>query len=81
MDLSARKNAFVEWLMTLQDTAVMDQLEEIRWTMAHNAEDMTLSGPPMTVDELKNRIRSAKTRVAAGEYITQEEIEAETESW
>ncbi len=44
-------------------------------------EDFTLSGLPMAGEIYKTRIRSARERVKAGYYTTQEDLEKEMEQW
>lgn len=44
-------------------------------------EDFTLSGAPMDGKIYKTRIRSARERVKAGYYTTQEDLEKEMEQW
>jgi hypothetical protein len=44
-------------------------------------EDYTLPGSPMDVETYRRRIREARERVKAGEYITQEDLEKEMEQW
>jgi len=48
---------------------------------AYFEEDYTLPGDPMSVEEYKERIREAKSNVAAGHFTTQEDIEKEMEQW
>lgn len=47
----------------------------------HNDEDYTLPGDAMSVETLKGRIRSAKTRIKSGQYTTREDLEKEVEKW
>lgn len=47
----------------------------------YTEEDYTLPGEPMSVETLKGRIRSAKTRIKAGRSTTQEDLEKEVEQW
>ena len=47
----------------------------------YTEEDYTLPGEPMSVDALKGRVRSAKARIKAGQYTTQEDLEKEMEQW
>ena len=35
----------------------------------------------MSVDALKGRVRSAKARIKAGQYTTQQDLEKEMEQW
>jgi hypothetical protein len=44
-------------------------------------EDYTLSGAPMEEKIYKSRIRSARERVNAGYYTTQDDLEKEMDQW
>jgi hypothetical protein len=44
-------------------------------------EDYTVPGLPMDVESYRKRIRSAKERVKAGYYTTQEDLEKEMKQW
>ncbi len=44
-------------------------------------EDYTISGSPMDEKTYKARIQSARERVEAGYYTTQEDLEKEIEQW
>lgn len=47
----------------------------------YSNEDFTLPGEPMDEEELKRRVRSAKSRIDAGHFTTQEDLEKEMEEW
>lgn len=47
----------------------------------YNSEDYTLAGDPMNEKVLKERVRLAKSRIKAGNFTTQEDIEKEMEGW
>jgi len=47
----------------------------------YNSEDYTSPGEPMSVSTLKKRVRSAKARIKAGHYTTQNDLELEMEKW
>ncbi len=40
-----------------------------------------VDGTPITREDVKKRVRAASARVKAGNYITQEDLEKEVESW
>ncbi|KKK90059.1 hypothetical protein LCGC14_2726890 [marine sediment metagenome] len=40
-----------------------------------------VDGTPITAEELKERAKAASSRVKAGEYFTQEEVEKDIENW
>jgi hypothetical protein len=43
--------------------------------------DYVLPGKPMSGATLKKRIRAAKSRIAAGKFTTQEDLEKEIKEW
>ncbi|MCA6380469.1 MAG: hypothetical protein IM574_09470 [Cytophagales bacterium] len=47
----------------------------------YNSEDYTKPGEPMKVSTLKSRIREAKSRIKAGQFTSQEDLEVEMEKW
>jgi hypothetical protein len=59
------------------------RLLKILYTVAkeYTEEDYTLPGEPMTAEALRTRVRSAKTRIKAGQFTTQETLEKEMKSW
>ena len=40
-----------------------------------------VDGTPITTEELRKRVKEASSRVKAGDYITQEEVEKDIENW
>lgn len=59
------------------------RLLKILYTVAkgYTEEDYTLPGEAMSAETLRTRIRSAKTRIDAGQFTTQEALEKEMKSW
>ena len=47
----------------------------------YSKEDYILPGKPMSGNTLKKRIRAAKSRIAAGKFTTQEDLEKEMKEW
>jgi len=47
----------------------------------YTQEDDTLPGEPMSKETLKSRIRAAKSRIDAGQFTTQEDLEKEMKGW
>jgi hypothetical protein len=48
---------------------------------AYFNEDYIVAGPPMSLEEYIDRIREAKSNIAAGHFTTQEDLEREMEQW
>lgn len=47
----------------------------------YTQEEYILPGKPMTKENLKKRVRSAKSRIDAGHLTTQEDLENEMKGW
>ena len=47
----------------------------------YTREDYTLPGESMSKETLKKRIRAAKSRIEAGQFTTQEDLEKEMKEW
>jgi flavodoxin len=47
----------------------------------YTKDDYTVSGKPMTANQLKRRVRDAKARIAKGQYTTQDDLEKEMQEW
>lgn len=43
--------------------------------------DYTVPGTPMNQTQLENRVKEAKSRIKAGQFTTQEDLESEMEEW
>ena len=47
----------------------------------YNQDDSIVAGEPMSKDVLKGRINAAKSRIKAGQFTTQEQLEKEMNEW
>jgi flavodoxin len=47
----------------------------------YTQDDYTLSGKPMTPNQLKTRVKEAKARIAKGQYTTHDDLEKEMQEW
>jgi hypothetical protein len=47
----------------------------------YNQEEYILPGEPMNEEDFKKRVVAAKSRISAGQYTTQEELEKEMKKW
>lgn len=67
-----------EELRTLTDKGNPELLELLlEVAKEYSAEDFSKPGMPMSKDELLQRIRSAKSRIDSGEFISMDELEKE----
>lgn len=46
-----------------------------------DTDDYTLSGAPMSEEALKRRVKAAKSRINAGQFTSQEDLESEMKEW
>ncbi len=47
----------------------------------YTSEDYNLPGEPMSKETLKRRIQASKSRINAGQFTTQEDLEKEMKEW
>ena len=47
----------------------------------YTQDDYTLPGEPMSKETLKKRVREARSRINAGQFTTQEDLEKEMKEW
>jgi hypothetical protein len=82
MDIQTEKMLLMEELDKVQDVSV---IAEIRKRLREIIDDpivgYELSGEPITRSMLMRQLEEAEQRIDRGEYITQEDLEKEAESW
>lgn len=78
MNITSIKEELHEYI-DLGDKKLLHMMKAM--AKAYFEQDYTLPGEPMTHQELIERIRQAKANVAAGKFITQEDLEKEIEQW
>ena len=47
----------------------------------YKKDDLILPGKPMTSDELVGRIKSARSRIDSGDFISMKDLEEEMKNW
>lgn len=80
MDIQAEKLYLIEELARIQDISIIEQIKQL---LKKNNPVMgyDIKGAPITGKQLIQRIEKAEQRIDKGEYITQEDIEKESENW
>lgn len=78
MDLQTRKLHLIEYLVRLQDERIFQKIEDsIVKTL--KTENQTL--PQFSEQELINRAQKSNEDYAAGKYLSQEQLEKESDNW
>lgn len=74
MDIQTRKLNLIQYLLNLHDEKLFSKIESLIV-----AEEKEL--PPFTKDELIQRAKKSNEDYLAGKFISQEEMEAQSENW
>lgn len=56
-------------------------LKLVRGLFQADHDNFILPGEPMSDETLKRRVRAAKSRISAGQFTSQEDLESEMEEW
>lgn len=84
MDLTARKNKFIEKFMQIASVEKLQRLEDFLRTEMESEEEIvayTVKGEPLTKTQYVKRLKEAEQAMGRGEYITHEELEKEILNW
>lgn len=81
MDIQAEKLHLIEKLTRIQDIRIIEQIKELLKQKNNPVVGYEISGDPITRRQLVKRIEEAEKRIDNGEYITQEDLEKESENW
>lgn len=82
MDIQAEKLLLIEELARVQDVQIIKQIKQLLLQQKKNpTTGYDISGNPITRKQLIARIEKADNRIDNGEYITQEDLEKESENW
>ncbi|NOS90880.1 MAG: hypothetical protein HOP30_03060 [Cyclobacteriaceae bacterium] len=63
----------------LGDTQLLELLHSV--AKKYHSEDLTKKGEPLSLNELRQRVQDAQSRIKSGHFTTQEDLEEEAESW
>lgn len=80
MDIHAEKLRLIEELARIQDIQIIEQIKQLL-NQKNPVVGYEINGDPITRKQLIKRIEAAEKRIDGGEYITQEDIEKESQNW
>ncbi|HYF67528.1 MAG TPA: hypothetical protein VD884_05295 [Ohtaekwangia sp.] len=81
MDIQAEKLHLIEELARIQDIHIIEQIKQLLKEKNNPVVGYEINGNPITRTQLIKRIEEAETRVDNGEYVTQQDLEKESENW
>lgn len=81
MDIQAEKLHLIEELAKIQDIRLIVQIRELLMRKNDPVVGYEITGAPITRKQLIKRIEEAEQRIDNGEYVTQEDLERESENW
>lgn len=79
MNLHAVKIDMVQKLLALNTASVIERINKI--LDKEIIVGYTVEGKPLTKEAYNKRLQKAEKQIKAGHYITQEELETESENW
>jgi hypothetical protein len=80
MDIQAEKLRLIEELARIQDIHIIEQIKQLL-KRQNPVVGYGINGNAITRKQLIKRIEDAEQRIDNGEYITQEDLEKESENW
>jgi uncharacterized protein (UPF0297 family) len=81
MDIQLEKLHLIEKLTQIEDIDIIQQVKELLNQKGNQVVGYRMDGAPVTKKQLIKRIEEADARIDSGEYITQEELEKESQNW
>jgi hypothetical protein len=75
MNIQAKKLSLIEWLVSLQDEAVINKMYHFQEKLAHNPTKR------IAIDELIEELELSEKFRKTGKVTTLEDIEKESRSW
>jgi len=79
MDIQAAKLLLVEKILNVRTEEVIEKLNKI--LDKEMIVGYTTEGKPLTKKAYNKRLEKAEAQIASGNYLTQEELEKESENW
>jgi len=79
MDIQAEKLNLVEKILNIRTETVIEKLNSI--LDSELIVGYTVEGKPLTKDAYTKRLEVAEAQLASGDFISQEELEKESETW
>lgn len=81
MDITAKKDELVNWLLSLNDESKLKKIFALKSVLDNEVVAHTISGYPVDKEEYINMVKEADERISQGKYTTIEDLEKEIESW
>jgi DNA-binding Lrp family transcriptional regulator len=79
MDIQTVKLNLLQKLMGVSNAALLEKIEKI--LDKEMIVGYTVDGRPLTKAAYDNRLKKAEEQISAGRFITQEDLEKESENW
>lgn len=79
MDIQAAKLDLVEKILNIRTETIIEKLNKI--LDKEMIVGYTVEGKPLTKKAYNKRLEKAEAQIASGNFITQEELEKESENW
>lgn len=81
MNIEAKKNELIQWILNLSEEALskVDAIKER--TTLNDVEAYSIDGSPLTLLEYHAELEEAENEIERGEYFTSDELEQEMSTW
>jgi hypothetical protein len=79
MNIQAAKLDIVQKILAVKTEAIIEKINKI--LDKEVIVGYTVEGKPLTKEAYNKRIQKAEKQIKAGNYITQEQLEKESENW
>lgn len=81
MDIQLEKFQLIEALMKIDDMSLIEEIKNLVENKANPIMGFDIEGKAIPKAQLINQIEAAEERIDSGEFISQENLEKESESW
>lgn len=81
MDITAKKNELVNWLLNVNDESKLKKIIALKSILDKEVVAHTISGYPVDKEEYINMVKEADERISSGKFTTIEDLEKEIENW
>jgi len=79
MNIQAVKLDIVQKILSVKKESIIEKINDI--LEKEMIVGYTVEGVPLTKDAYNKRLQKAEEQIASGDYLTQEELEKESENW
>ena len=79
MNIQTAKRDIVQKLLTVKTESIIEKINKI--LDKEMIVGYTVDGKPLTKEAYNKRLQKAEKQIKSGDYLTQEEIEKESENW